>query len=154
MMTPGLLSLRARVSILVAIAITGVLCIAAWAIDFRVDDELENRFDKALAARVEALAAMTHREANGIEFEAADATQLVQDPGVTSWYALACEGNMISASPADAAALLPSAASTTGTPRMRDVQPAGLGLARQATLSFRPEPDEGWRSGMPAPQAE
>lgn len=152
-MTLASLSLRARVSILVAAAIIGVLSVAAWVIDARVDSELEKRFDTTLAARVQALATMTHREPHGIEFDVADAPRVVHDPRVSIWYTLSCDGHVISASPKSAATLLPTIPSTADSPAIEDAQIRGLGLARQATLSFHPELGDGWPPGSSSSRA-
>ncbi|MGA8277253.1 MAG: HAMP domain-containing sensor histidine kinase [Rhodanobacteraceae bacterium] len=143
-MTLGPLSLRARVSVLLALAIIGVLGIAAWVIDARVDGELQRRFDTALAARAEALAALTRREPHGIEFDAAYATSVAQDSRVKSWYALSCDGHMLDAVPRGAVALLPPLSTSTTPLRMDDVQPADGHLARRATLVFHPGPGDSW----------
>ena len=89
-------SLRARLALLLALAVLVVFGVAAKIVDWRADTEMQQRFDASLLARAQSLATLTQIENGRIAVDADDAASSVF-PGNTdaSWYALSCGGSVV-----------------------------------------------------------
>ena len=84
-------SLRARLTLLLALAVLVVFGAAAKIVDWRADTEMQQRFDASLLSRAQSLAALTQIENGRIAVDADNAAANVF-PGDadTSWYELRC----------------------------------------------------------------
>ena len=89
-------SLRARLALLLALAVLVVFGVAAKIVDWRADTEMQQRFDASLLARAQSLATLTQIENGSIAVDAVEAASSVF-PGNTdaSWYALSCGGSVV-----------------------------------------------------------
>ncbi|HKU79495.1 MAG TPA: sensor histidine kinase N-terminal domain-containing protein [Rhodanobacteraceae bacterium] len=92
-------SLRARLALLLALAVLVVFGAAARIVDWRADAEMQQRFDASLLARAQSLAALTQIEDGRIAVDAGGAAAAVF-PGSpeSSWYDLRCGGTVIARS--------------------------------------------------------
>lgn len=93
------ISLRTRLALLLVGATLIALGIAAWFVDWRVDREMQQRFDASLLARAQALAVMVRGGAGDIESDTA-ADRMARFPGVAldDWYAVTCGDRLIAQS--------------------------------------------------------
>ena len=92
-------SLRARLTLLLALAVLVVFGAAAKIVDWRADAEMQQRFDASLLARAQSLAALTWIENGRIGVDAGNAAVAVfPGDGESSWYDLRCEGAVIARS--------------------------------------------------------
>lgn len=127
-------SLRARLTLMLAIATLLALGLAARVVDWRADSEMQQRFDASLLARARAFTALVRSGDRGIEIDAA-ADRMARFPGgdVNDWYAVACGSRVIAQSHPAAPAI------ADGTdPRYADVDlPDGRTL-RVVALHFQP----------------
>ncbi|HVU82966.1 MAG TPA: sensor histidine kinase N-terminal domain-containing protein, partial [Rhodanobacteraceae bacterium] len=89
-------SLRARLTLLLALAVLVVFGAAAKIVDWRADTEMQQRFDASLLARAQSLAALTQIENGRIAVDAENAEANVF-PGnaESSWYELRCGGRIV-----------------------------------------------------------
>lgn len=92
-------SLRARLTLLLALAVLVVFGAAAKIVDWRADAEMQQRFDASLLSRAQSLAALTQIENGRIAVDADNAAATVF-PGnaESSWYDLRCGGAVIARS--------------------------------------------------------
>jgi signal transduction histidine kinase len=91
--------LRARLTLLLALAVLVVFGAAAKIVDWRADAEMQQRFDASLLARAQSLAALTRIENGRVAVDAGNAA-VAAFPGnaESSWYDLRCEGAVIARS--------------------------------------------------------
>jgi signal transduction histidine kinase len=89
-------SLRARLTLLLALAVLVVFGAAAKMVDWRADAEMQQRFDASLLAQAQALAALTQIENGRVAVDAENAATAVF-PGYAdaSWYELRCGGAVV-----------------------------------------------------------
>ncbi|MGN6788472.1 MAG: sensor histidine kinase N-terminal domain-containing protein [Rhodanobacteraceae bacterium] len=92
-------SLRARLTLLLALAVLVVFGAAAKIVDWRADAEMQQRFDASLLSRAQSLAALTQVENGRIAVDADNAAAAVF-PGnaESSWYDLRCAGAVVARS--------------------------------------------------------
>ena len=92
-------SLRARLTLLLALAVLVVFGAAAKVVDWRADAEMQQRFDASLLARAQSLAALTQIENGRIAVDADNVAAAVF-PGnaESSWYDLRCGGAVVARS--------------------------------------------------------
>ncbi|MDQ2972034.1 MAG: sensor histidine kinase N-terminal domain-containing protein [Pseudomonadota bacterium] len=87
------ISLRLRLTLLLALATLIALGLAAWVVDWRADSEMQQRFDAALLARAQALTALVRIEDNQIEVDTnADQGSVFPGDIRASRYELRCNG--------------------------------------------------------------
>jgi len=139
-------SLRARLTLLLALAVLVVFGAAAKIVDWRADTEMQQRFDASLLSRAQSLAALTQIE-NGHIVVDADNAEANVFPGNanTSWYELRCGDNVVARTsevpPPMAAGVQPvfADAELPGKPSLRVVAlrfaPASEGRRADATDS-------------------
>ncbi|HEU4857229.1 MAG TPA: sensor histidine kinase N-terminal domain-containing protein, partial [Rhodanobacteraceae bacterium] len=70
MNSPRKFSLRARLTVLLALAVLVVFGTAAKIVDWRADAEMQQRFDASLLARAQSLAALTQIEDGRVAVDA------------------------------------------------------------------------------------
>jgi signal transduction histidine kinase len=89
-------SLRARLTLLLALAILVVFGFAAKIVDLRADSEMQQRFDASLLAQAQSLVALTQIEDGRVAVAAENAASTVF-PGYAdaSWYELRCGGAVV-----------------------------------------------------------
>lgn len=135
------ISLRTRVSALVGLAAVLVLGVAAWVIDWRVDGEMARRFDDALLAHAQALAALTRFERGGLELEgdAQARGTAAADGGERAWFRLRCDGHDVAGDAAAADWPAPG-----GAPAFADHQRTDGRRVRIAGLRFTPGLGDTW----------
>ena len=92
-------SLRARLTLLLALAVLVVFGAAARIVDWRADAEMQQRFDSSLLSRAQSLAALTQVENGRVAVDADNAAAAVF-PGnaESSWYDLRCAGAVVARS--------------------------------------------------------
>lgn len=132
-----MLSLRTRLTLLLAAATLVVLCSAAVVVDWRADADMQQRFDASLLARAQALAVFVHRGNGDVESDAV-ADRLARFPGVAldDWYAVTCNDRTIAQStPA------PPPVTATIVPRYFDTRLEDGRALRAVALRFRPSPN-------------
>lgn len=141
-------SLRARLALLLALAVLVVFGVAAKIVDWRADAEMQQRFDASLLARAQSLAALTQIEAGRITVDADNASASVF-PGNTdaSWYALSCGGSVV-ARTAD----VPPQMAAGNRPVFADATLPGGRQLRVVALRFVPSA-ENHRPAQPAAHA-
>ncbi|MBU6416826.1 MAG: sensor histidine kinase N-terminal domain-containing protein [Xanthomonadaceae bacterium] len=89
-------SLRARLTLLLALAVLVVFGAAAKIVDWRADTEMQQRFDASLLSRAQSLAALTQIENGRIAVDADNAEANVFPGNAdTSWYELRCGDNVV-----------------------------------------------------------
>ena len=127
-----ILSLRWRLTSLLAWATLIALGAAAWVVDWRADSEMKQRFDSALLVRAQALAAMVEIE-NG---KAGVDAELFK-PGFlssqASWYDLRCNGTSVARSRD-----MPPPAASSREPRFADARLADGRILREVSFRFAP----------------
>jgi signal transduction histidine kinase len=128
------LSLRARLTALLAIAVLVALGAAAWIVDWRADSEMQQRFDASLLARAEALAALARVENGQIVLDAEEVAPGVLPGGNgASWYALECGGVVVSQTP-----VAPPPITVAADPAFADARLRNRTLLRVVALRFTP----------------
>ncbi|HEX5354391.1 MAG TPA: sensor histidine kinase N-terminal domain-containing protein [Rhodanobacteraceae bacterium] len=132
-------SLRARLTLLLALAVLVALGAAAKIVDWRADTEMQQRFDASLLARAQSLAALVQIENSRIMVDAEDATTAVF-PGNTdtSWYSLRCSGKVIAHT-----AKAPPPIATGAQPAFADAQLRDGRTLRIVALQFKPMAEGG-----------
>src|SRR5579875_1743133 len=91
-----IISLRARLTVLLALAVLVALGAAAKIVDWRADTEMQQRFDASLLARAQSLAALTQIEDGKFAVDAENAATATFPGGAdTAWYELRCGGAVI-----------------------------------------------------------
>lgn len=93
-------SLRARLTLLLALAVLVVFGSAAKIVDWRADSEMQQRFDASLLAQAQSLVALT-RIANGRILADTGNAAVNVFPGNAdaSWYELRCGGRVVARTP-------------------------------------------------------
>jgi signal transduction histidine kinase len=124
-------SLRARLTVLLALAVLVALGGAAKIVDWRADSEMQQRFDASLLARAQSLASLVQIERGGIGVASEDSAA-AGFPGSAdkSWYQVRC-GRRVIARTAQAPPDVP----VDSSPSFADVPLAGRVL-RVVTLRF------------------
>ena len=126
-------SLRARLTVLLALAVLVALGGAAKIVDWRADAEMQQRFDASLLARAQSLASLVQIKDGEASVEAEDAAAAVFPGGMdASWYDLRCGDRVIART-----VKVPPAAPTDDSQAFADAQLAGR-LLRVVTLRFHP----------------
>jgi signal transduction histidine kinase len=128
--------LRARLTVLLALAVLVVFGIAAKIVDWRADAEMQQRFDASLLAQAQSLAALTQIENGRVAVDADNAATAVF-PGNTdaSWYVLQCGGAVVART-----AEIPPAIAVATQPEFADAQLPGSGgrELRMVAVRFTP----------------
>lgn len=92
-------SLRARLALLLALAVLVVFGAAARVVDLRSDAEMRQRFDASLQARAQAFAALASENENSVKIDAfADRAAMFPGGASIDWYALSCNGQVLAQS--------------------------------------------------------
>ncbi|HJP99601.1 MAG TPA: sensor histidine kinase N-terminal domain-containing protein [Rhodanobacteraceae bacterium] len=90
------ISLRARLTVLLAIAVLIALGAAAKIVDWRADTEMQQRFDASLLARAQSLAALVQIANGRVMFEEGNAATAAFPGGAgASLYEVACGGRIV-----------------------------------------------------------
>jgi len=127
-------SLRARLTLLLALAVLVVFGAAAKVVDWRADTEMQQRFDASLLARAQSLAALTQIENGRIAVDADNAEANVFPGNAdTSWYELRC-GDKVVARTSE----VPPPMATGVQPVFADAELPGGRLLRVVALRFAP----------------
>lgn len=135
-------SLRARLTLLLALAALVSLGMAARVVDWRADAEMHQRFDASLLARAQAFAALVQSRDGALVVDAM-ADQAARFPGGASedWYAVTCDGHLLASSSP------PAPPATSGAaPRFLNARLADGRELRMVALRFNPG-EEGGGSG-------
>ena len=138
------LSLRWRVSLLLVAVVALVLGIAFALVNLELERALDRRFDSALLARAQALAALTRFERYGVELEPAGAhhpTFVAADSEAA--YAVVCDGRPVQFS-AGAAALAWPSPGAAGAPGFADLRLPDRRRARALAIAFVPGLGDTW----------
>jgi signal transduction histidine kinase len=143
-------SLRARLTLLLALAVLLVFGAAAKIVDWRADTEMQQRFDAFLLARAQSLAALTQIENGRIAVDAENAEAGVF-PGNTdtSWYDLRC-GNSTIARTSE----VPPPLDGGAKPVFADAELPGGRLLRVVALRFAPARDDQRAGASNAPACQ
>lgn len=128
------ISLRSRLTLLLAVAVLVSLGIAARVVDWRADSEMRQRFDASLLARAQAFAALVHRGDSGVEIDAV-ADRAAGFPGGASddWYVVTCQGRVLATS--DPA---PPAVAVGNVPVFSNTRLSDGRALRMVALRFQP----------------
>jgi signal transduction histidine kinase len=127
-------SLRARLTALLAIAVLVALGAAAWIVDWRADSEMQQRFDASLLARAQALAALARLENGRVVLDAREvAPGVLPSESGASWYALECGGVAVSQTP-----VAPPPITVAGDPAFVDARLGNRTVLRVVGLRFAP----------------
>lgn len=130
-------SLRARLTLLLALAVLVILGGAARVVDWRADTEMQQRFDASLLARAQSLAALVQIENGRVHVDADNGAAAVFPGNAnTSWYALQCGGVVVSRT-----AEVPPEMAVGEAPRFADVEMYGHRFLRVVALRFKPAQD-------------
>ena len=140
-------SLRARLTLLLALAVLVAFGIAAKVVDWRADTEMQQRFDSSLLARAQSLAALVQIE-NGAFSVDADSAASAVFPGNAgaSWYVLQCGGAVVART-----AQAPPLLAASDTPSFADAELSGGKLLRVVALRFAPAREDKRSTHLPAP---
>ncbi|MBU6478413.1 MAG: sensor histidine kinase N-terminal domain-containing protein, partial [Xanthomonadaceae bacterium] len=131
-------SLRARLTLLLALAALIALGIAAKVVDWRVDSEMQQRFDASLLARAQAFASLVRSGDSGIEIDAvADRSARFPGGALTDWYVVTCGGQVIAQSNP-----VPPQITSGTAPRFADARLPNARELREVALRFQPVVDE------------
>lgn len=127
-------SLRARLTLLLALAVLVVFGAAAKIVDWRADTEMQQRFDASLLARAQSLATLTQVEDGHIAVDADNAEANVF-PGnaESSWYELRCGGRVVART-----AQVPPPLTAGAQPVFADAELPGAHSLRVVALRFAP----------------
>ncbi|HEX7348881.1 MAG TPA: sensor histidine kinase N-terminal domain-containing protein, partial [Rhodanobacteraceae bacterium] len=141
-------SLRARLTLLLALAALIAIGIAAKVVDWRGDAEMQHRFDTSLLVRAQAFTALVRSGADGIEIDAvADRMARFPNGQLSDWYAVSCAGKLVAESHPP-----PPALAAGNAPRFGDGRLADGRRVRLVALRFRPGVDAD-NSGATTPAA-
>ncbi|MGH8214317.1 MAG: sensor histidine kinase N-terminal domain-containing protein, partial [Rhodanobacteraceae bacterium] len=132
-------SLRARLALLLALAVLVVFGAAAKIVDWRADTEMQQRFDASLLSRAQSLAALTQIENGRIAVDADNAAANVFPGNAdTSWYELRCGGEVIART-----AEVPPPVAAGEQPAFADAQLRDGRSLRVVALRFTPRHEDG-----------
>lgn len=126
-------SLKWRLTLLLALATLIALGAAAWIVDWRADSEMQQRFDTALLARAQAIAALAQMEISDGKAETGGLGPGLFSTGAESWYALRCNGTTLARTRAVPPPLLASSG-----PRFADVRVSHGRTLREVSFRFTP----------------
>lgn len=138
------LSLRWRVSLLLVAVVALVLGVAFALVNLELERALDRRFDSALLARAQALAALTRYERYGVELEPAGAHHpsfVAADSEAA--YAVVCDGRPVQHS-AGAMALAWPSPGAAGMPGFADLRLPDRRHARALAIAFVPGLGDTW----------
>lgn len=140
-------SLRARLTLLLALAVLVVFGVAAKIVDWRADTEMQQRFDASLLSRAQSLAALAQAR-NGRVSVAAENAEANVFPGnaESSWYELRCGGRIVART-----AQVPPPLTAGAQPVFADAQLPGAPSLRVVALRFVPAGDG---RGSAAPECQ
>ena len=143
-------SLRARLTLLLALAVLVVFGAAAKIVDWRADTEMQQRFDASLLARAQSLAALTQIENGRIAVDAENAEANVF-PGnaESSWYELRCGGRIVART-----AQVPPPLTAGAQPVFADAELPGAHSLRVVALRFAPANDGRHTNAGAAPECQ
>lgn len=128
-------SLRARLTVLLALAVLVALGGAARIVDWRADAEMHQRFDASLLTRAQAFAALVRGNGDDVEVDAM-ADQLARFPGgdANDWYAVTCDGRrIVQSNPA------PPQSPVSDVPHFVNTSVPGQRKLRMVVLRFQPD---------------
>lgn len=139
-------SLRARLTLIVAVAVLLAVGGAAWIVDWQSDADMQRRFDTLLLTRAQAFAALVQVEKDRVEIDA-DSAPVTVFPGNAdaSWYLLSCNG--VTVTRTERAPLVSEEARSR---RFSDGQTSTGTRLRIVALRFDARREE-IRPGLPAP---
>jgi len=143
-------SLRARLTLLLALAVLVVFGAAAKIVDWRADTEMQQRFDASLLARAQSLAALTQVENGRVAVDAENAgANVFPGNADASWYELRCGGSVIART-----SEVPPPMRAGAQPVFADAELPGGRLLRVVALRFVPaaEVHRAVAAGVPACQ--
>ncbi|MGH8234885.1 MAG: sensor histidine kinase N-terminal domain-containing protein [Rhodanobacteraceae bacterium] len=127
-------SLRARLTLLLALAVLVVFGAAAKIVDWRADAEMQQRFDASLLARAQSLASLVQVVDGKINVDADNAAAAVFPGNAhTNWYALRCDGVVVART-----AQVPPALAVGAQPVFSDFLLHDGRLLRVVALRFAP----------------
>jgi signal transduction histidine kinase len=127
-------SLRARLTLLLALAVLVVFGAAARIVDWRADSEMQQRFDASLLSRAQSLAALTQVEDGRISVDAENvAASVFPGNAESSWYELRCGRSVVART-----AQVPPPLAADDEPVFTDAQLPGPRLLRVVALRFAP----------------
>lgn len=131
-------SLRARLTLLLALVVLIVFGAAAKIVDWRADTEMQQRFDASLLARAQSLAALTQIE-NGRIVVDIDNAATAPFPGDAnaSWYEVSCGGVVVART-----AEVPPSLATGLQPVFADAKVRGGRTLRMVAFRFAPTMDD------------
>jgi len=140
-------SLRARLALLLALAVLVVFGAAARIVDWRADAEMQQRFDASLLARAQSLAALTEIENGRVAVDAGNpAVAAFPGNAESSWYDLRCGGAVIARS-AEAPPILVA----DNEPAFADARSREGRSLRVVAFRFTPVPAGHAAASSPAP---
>lgn len=127
-------SLRARLTLLLAVAALVALGIAAKVVDWRADSEMQQRFDTSLLARAQAFSALVRNGDSGIEIDAV-ADRVARFPGgsLADWYVVTCRDKVVAQTKPS-----PPLIAAGESPRFANARLPGGRKLRVVALRFHP----------------
>lgn len=140
------ISLRARLTVLLALAVLVALGAAAKIVDWRADTEMQQRFDASLLARAQSLAALTQIENGKIVVDEGSAATTFPGSARVSRYEIACGGRIV----ARTAETTPPVAAGS-EPVFTDAQLRDGRMLRVVALGFKPMVEDGHAAPPGAP---
>ena len=133
------LSLRSRLTLLLALATSVALGAATWIVDWRSDSEMLQRFDNALLARAQELAASVRVENGGNNVEASPLEPSFLSASTdTSWYDLRCNGKSVLSTRS-----VPPPLASSAVPRFSDARLPDGRTVREISFRFTPPDPDG-----------
>lgn len=133
--SPRTFSLRARLTVLLALTMLVVFGAATRVVDWRADAEMQQRFDASLLARAQSLASLVQIEDGKIDVDADNAAAAVFPGNAdSSWYMLRCDGKVIART-----AEAPPPIIAGALPRFYDAHLQNGLLLRAVALRFTPD---------------
>ena len=127
-------SLRARLTLLLALAVLVAFGAAAKIVDWRADTEMQQRFDASLLSRAQSLATLTQIENGRIAVDADNAgSNVFPGNADTSWYELRCGDSVVART-----SEVPPPMSSGAQPAFADAELPGGRLLRVVALRFVP----------------
>ncbi|HXE66734.1 MAG TPA: sensor histidine kinase [Rhodanobacteraceae bacterium] len=140
-------SLRARLTLLLALAVLVVFGAAAKIVDWRADAEMQQRFDASLLARAQSLAALTQVQNGRIAVDAENAeANVFPGDAESSWYELRCGGRVVART-----AQVPPPLAAGVQPVFADAELPGAHSLRVVALRFVPANDGRRTNAVAAP---
>jgi signal transduction histidine kinase len=129
-------SLRARLTLLLALAVLVAMGGAAKVVDWRADSEMQQRFDASLLARAQSLASLVEQQDGNVRIEGEDAAaRTFPGDADASLYELTCNGRVL----AHTTEAPPPLGATT-EPNFDDAPARDGRLLRVVAFRFAPAP--------------